>query len=177
MIKIAATISKKVPLPGIDFSSQAYGASMEVEVSDGDDAQSIKIRITELYSLLSESINDQIAASQSAPLPATQPAQQRPVNRLPAPSPQQRLAAPQNGYPPAPINGRQTGANGAANGNGKRPYATQAQQRAIWAICKAQNLNVADVIADFNVADVSELHVKDASQLIDRLKSNGVQQQ
>jgi hypothetical protein len=56
-------------------------------------------------------------------------------------------------------------------GNGKRVTATEAQQRAIFAICKSQNLDVAAVLADFNVSDSRELHVKDASKLIDQLKS------
>jgi hypothetical protein len=30
MIKISANISKKVPIPGTEFSSQQYGASMEI---------------------------------------------------------------------------------------------------------------------------------------------------
>jgi len=30
MIKISANLSKKVPLPGVDYSSQQFGAAMEI---------------------------------------------------------------------------------------------------------------------------------------------------
>ena len=36
MVRISANISKKVPIPGTEFSSQQYGAAMEIEVSDAD---------------------------------------------------------------------------------------------------------------------------------------------
>jgi hypothetical protein len=36
MIKISANIRKKVPIVGADFSSQQYGAAMEIEVPDAD---------------------------------------------------------------------------------------------------------------------------------------------
>ena len=36
MIRLSANLSRKVPVPGIEFSSQQYGASMEIEVSDAD---------------------------------------------------------------------------------------------------------------------------------------------
>lgn len=38
MIKLSANLSKKVPIPGRDFSSQQYGAGLEIEVADQADA-------------------------------------------------------------------------------------------------------------------------------------------
>ena len=165
MIKICANLSKKVPLPGIDYSSQQYGAAMEIEVSDADQPEIIQQRIRELYTLLSTTIDDQING-----------AAQQPVQALPAP-----VRAQPNQTPPVQQqrNGYATGrnrvaavANGNGNGNGRRGVnATEAQCRAIFAICKSQGISMADVLADFNVADAKDLHVKDASRLIDQLKS------
>ena len=61
--------------------------------------------------------------------------------------------------------------NGNGNGSGRRGGATEAQQRAIFAICKANGIDMAAALADFNVSDAKDLHVKDASRLIDQLKS------
>ena len=63
MIKISANLSKKVPLPGVEYSSQQYGAAMEIEVSDADQSAVIQQRIRELYALLSTSIDEQITGA------------------------------------------------------------------------------------------------------------------
>jgi len=163
MIKICANLSKKVPLPGVEYSSQQYGAAMEIEVSDADQPEIIQQRIRELYNLLSTTIDEQIGG-----------ATQHPVQALPAPVRQQPAPAQQR---PAYTNGTPRNrvaavTNGNGNGNGRRSVnATEAQCRAIFAICKSQGVSMADVLADFNVADAKDLHVKDASRLIDQLKS------
>ena len=147
MIKICANLSKKVPLPGVEYSSQQYGAAMEIEVSDADQPEIIQQRIRELYTLLSTTIDDQISG-----------AAQQPVQALPAPARAQPIQSQpvqqqRNGY----ATGRNRVAavtNGNGNGNGRRSAnATEAQCRAIFAICKSQGINMADVLADFNVAD------------------------
>ncbi|MEI6233313.1 MAG: hypothetical protein WCT04_09685 [Planctomycetota bacterium] len=172
MIKISANVSKKVPIPGMEFSSQQFGAAMEIEVSDADKPDAIHARIADLYALLSNSIDAQITgASQQAsngfsgPVVNVASARSLPMPAQTQPMPQ----TPRNGY----SNGRNRVAsvNGSSNGNGRRVNATEAQCRAIFAICKSQGVNMADVLADFNVGDPKDLHVKDASRLIDDLKS------
>jgi len=49
--------------------------------------------------------------------------------------------------------------------------ATEAQCRAIHAICKSQGVDVNTVLVDYNVARAEDLNVRDASRLIDELKS------
>jgi hypothetical protein len=175
MIKLSANLSKKVPIPGLDFSSQQFGASMEIEVSDADKPDVIQARITELYGLLSSSIDAQIAGAAQQPTNVYQApaANVVPLRSQTAPAPvQQQPAAPQrNGY----AVGRNRVAavtNGNGNGNGRRSVnATEAQCRAIFAICKANGIDMAAALADFNVSDAKDLHVKDASRLIDQLKN------
>jgi hypothetical protein len=89
---------------------------------------------------------------QAPPQPAQQPVQQ-----------------PRNGY--ATGRNRVASVNGSANGNGRRITCTEAQAKCIYAICKAQGIDMVSVLADFNVADARDLNVKDASRLIDQLKS------
>ena len=62
MIKIVASMSKKVPIPCLDYSSQSFMAGLEVEVSDGATAEQIKERIHEVYALLESSIDAEVAA-------------------------------------------------------------------------------------------------------------------
>ena len=158
MIRLSANLSKKVPIPGADFSSQQYGASMEVEVSDTDKPEIIQERVRQLYGLLSATIDEQIAQAGAV---------------RPAPKQTNGGNGNGNGHASPPANGRRTGyARTNGNGNGSRRInATDAQQRAIFAICKSMNLELAEVLADYNVADTRDLNVKDASRLIDELKS------
>ena len=177
MIRLSANLSKKVPLPGVDYSSQQYGASLEIEVSDADKPEAIQDRIRELYSLLNGAINEQIGvANVSSALPAAAPAQRNfngngnghalpPPPQQPVPQP----VLPRNGY----INGRNRVVGAAANGNGTtRPVTcTESQAKCIYAICKAQGLDLASILADFNVVSPRDLAIRDASRLIDELKS------
>ncbi len=57
------------------------------------------------------------------------------------------------------------------NGNGRAIYASQAQQRAIFAISKSLNLDLPTLLADFNCAAVEQLPIREASRLIDELRS------
>jgi hypothetical protein len=69
MIKISATVSKKVPLPNVDHSSQQFGAAMEMEISNADQPQVVQQRLQELYALLSDTIDQQIAGASQKPAP------------------------------------------------------------------------------------------------------------
>jgi hypothetical protein len=148
-VRLSGSISRKIPIKGVEFSSQSFGASLEIEINSAD-AGVVQAQLAQLYASLNQGIDTQIAA-------ASQPA-----------------AAQSQPTPPAqPRNGVSSVNRVAAiaNGNGKRVLATEAQQRAIFAICKAQNLDIAAVLADFSVADSKDLHVRDASKLIDQLKA------
>ncbi len=151
-VRLSGSISRKIPIKGVEFSSQSFGASLEVEINSAD-AGEVQSQLARLYSSLNQGIDAQIAAASAPVAVQTQP--------TPIPPPSQ------------PRNGVSTTNRVAAiaNGNGKRVTATEAQQRAIFAICKSQNLDIAAVLADFNVADSRDLHVKDASKLIDQLKA------
>ncbi|HEY3319925.1 MAG TPA: hypothetical protein VGP72_05550 [Planctomycetota bacterium] len=170
MIKISANISKKVPLPGIEFSSQQFGAAMEIEISDADAPEVIQARIQELYSMLSAAVDEQIGVPQgraiapTAAPQATAPRWQQP-NRPPLTAP--ATNTPGNGYRHSTTNGNGNG----AKGNGRKTTATQAQCRCIFALCKSLNLDLSAIAAEYHVADVSELGVRDASKLIDELKN------
>jgi len=149
MIKIVANVSKKVPVPGIEFSSQSYMAGLEVEVSDGASQEEIRARIRDVYSTLEQAIEAEIQAqSQETPEPAHMPA-----NRLP-----------------------QSKDGNGGNGNGRKRPATQAQVKAIYAIAKAQGMPRQDLLerveADYMVTKPEQLTVAQASELIEALKAH-----
>ena len=61
MIKIAANLSKKVPIKDTQYSSQSFGGSIEVEVGEVDSADAIHERMRRLYVLLNRAVDEQIS--------------------------------------------------------------------------------------------------------------------
>ncbi|HEY3319578.1 MAG TPA: hypothetical protein VGP72_03770 [Planctomycetota bacterium] len=171
MIKISANISKKTPIPGQDFSSQQFGAAMEIEVSDADTSEVIHARIRDLYGLLSSAVDAQIAAAQIPAAPTGNAGAATFERRFAPPPVQQQTAASVRTGHATSTNGNRANGNGNGNGNRRMTMATAAQQKAIWAIAKSLNLDLAAVLADYNVAEIAQLNVKQASQVIDDLKS------
>ena len=110
MIKLSASLSRKTPLPGVEFSSQQYHAGLEVEISDADSPEAIKSRIHDLYGQLNQCIDEQIAGI-AHPGRSSAPA---PVNRLPRSAP---VAAASAGKSPA----KPTGNNGGSDYIEPRP--------------------------------------------------------
>jgi hypothetical protein len=49
MIKLTANVSKKVPMPDLEFSSQQYSAGMEVEVASGASGEEIQKKLQALF--------------------------------------------------------------------------------------------------------------------------------
>lgn len=154
MIKISASLSQKRPLPGVDYSSCQIAAGMEIEVSDGDGPDAVRERIAQLYQLLNDSINQQFAeTAQSHGNGGNNNGQRTAARRTQG-------------------NGARSSGNNGGNGRSSRATtATQAQQRAVFAIARSLDLDVGDVVSDYGVADVRDLTVKQASELIDDLKA------
>ena len=151
MIKISAHLSKKVPAE-VSYSSRQVGASLEIEVSDSDKPEQIKVRLRELYSVLQQSVEEQITGG-LAPAAATAPAPAA-TNRITQPAAE--TAA---------------GTKRGTAGNGGNTAATQAQQKAIFAISKSLGIAMTEALAGHNVADPKELTIKQASAVIDQLKA------
>lgn len=148
MIRIHACAQKKVPMPGYEFSSQSFSAGLEVEASDADDPEAIRRRLRELYLLLNQAVDEQIAAAGQVP------------------------GAGQAGRPAAPTDANGNGKGSRAGRNGGREVkATAAQARAIKSIAAEQGLDLAEVLAPYGVTDPAALTIRDASTTIDALKA------
>jgi len=151
MIKLIANVSKKVPIPGVDFSSQCYMAGIEVEVSDRATPEQIKQRIGEVYALLENSIDSELAAHGVEELPLSSPAARQSLGKAPG----------------------NNGGNGRNRNNGS--HATGAQIKAIFAIVKSINMGRTELLAHideaFNKNNPDDLTVKQASGLIEQLQA------
>lgn len=60
MLKLNSSYSKKVPVPGQDFSSQSYHASVEVELSDTLQPDEIKERIHRVFRMVRSAVEEEI---------------------------------------------------------------------------------------------------------------------
>lgn len=63
MIKLTGSVSRKVPIPGQEFSSQSFSAGMEAEVGNEATADEIKEKIREMYQILEASVKEQIVSN------------------------------------------------------------------------------------------------------------------
>ena len=147
MIKLSANVSKKVPVPDVEFSSQSYSAGMEIEVAERSGKEELQKKIRSLYALLEEAIDEQIKGAAQNGAPQRNP----------------HKAAGEEGSSPA------------AGNNGRR--ATEAQVRAIYAIGRENghsNQEIEGLVGNrFEAKKPSELTIAQASSLIDMLKGNG----
>lgn len=62
MLKLNASYSKKVPVPGQDYTSQSYHASVEVELPDGLAPNELSRRIGDTFALVRDSVERELEA-------------------------------------------------------------------------------------------------------------------
>ena len=149
MIKLSASISKKMPIGGLEYSSQNYSAGLEVEIADTTEGKDIKANVMDLYALLEEAVDDQVQRQ----------AEQRDISK---------------GRPTQtqPHKKSSSGGNGKGN-NGRK--ATSAQIKAIYAISRDRGVTeqeLAGLMNDsYGAKDSQDLTIRQASELIDTLKN------
>ena len=140
MIKLSANLSKKVPIGDVPYSSQQFGAAMEIEVSDSASPDEITKRLKTIYDMLSRSVDEQIAGSHNS-------ADEEPQN-----------PSSSDSFPSRSNNG----------------HASLAQVKAIFAISKERGVGREGLVnalrRDFGVEKPEDLTIRQASEVIDRLK-------
>lgn len=81
MLKLSTSFSKKVPVPGQDFSSQSYHAAVELELSDALQPDEVQARIHRTFDMVRQAVETEINGKPAAAT-ATQPAAQTtPANK------------------------------------------------------------------------------------------------
>ena len=162
MLKLHAGVSKKVGLPG--FSSASASCTIEAELDSSllQDHEGFQIVVQRAYQSCEQAVQDQIARltcdPQSEPnQPHAQPQEVIEVRTSPAiqGAGVNRLSAPQFTSQPSP-----------------RP-ATVSQVRAIRAICSRRKIDLLNLLREkFGLTTADELGIRQASNLIDELKSD-----
>ena len=152
-LKLNVGASKKVGEPNYGSRGASVNVELELDSSLVAEPQKLRERIRELFGVVRSSLVEELngnGASHSAP------ADRQQVHHG-------------NGH-----NGHASNdAPAQPNGQGQPRGATQSQVKALFAIAKSRGLNLNEVIRDrFRCGKPEQLSIREASQLIDSLKSN-----
>lgn len=161
-ITIAANLSKKVPLPGTDYSSHQASITITAEVTDLSHVHSEAER---LYALAEQAVDHQLGL---AAVRGGGPATGRSASNDPAPmtpsTTTQRPATASRASQPYPRTG---GRRGPAP-------ATDSQLRFLERLVSQTGTNVDAICSAHRVGSLADLSCKEAAGVIDELKARGV---
>lgn len=62
MIKLTGNVSRKVPIPGTEYSSQSFSAGMEIEVGNDASLSEVHRKFKEMYSVLEDAVKEQLVS-------------------------------------------------------------------------------------------------------------------
>ena len=75
MAKLSAAVNKKVPIPGVNYSSQMFEAHLEIEIDEQDarDRSKVLSLLSGLHEQLIEAVDAQIALAHAQTVRETDP--------------------------------------------------------------------------------------------------------
>ena len=76
MLKLNAAFSKKIPVPGEDFSSQSFHASIECECADALTAEQLQAKIHDTFALVKDAVEAELHGK---PVAKVEPVTQTPI--------------------------------------------------------------------------------------------------
>lgn len=148
-LKLNVGASKKIGESNYGSRGASVNVEMELDSTLVNDPPKLQERIRQLFGMVRASLAEELNGNGNGHGHASQPTQDTGHERNGG----NGNASPQRNNPPRP--------------------ATQSQVKAIFAITRAQGLNVNQLLRDrFHVGKPEDLSIKEASQLIDSLKSN-----
>lgn len=157
MLKAIVSHSKKVPVPGQQYSSQSYHLSLETEISDGLSVDRIQQKIHDTFELVKTAVEQELQSDHRPKEVAKQP-----------PPPATASSKPATGSSP-PVQSAQQ-AKPAAGKN----LATNAQIKYICDMSQRKGLDINfinDVVRkEYGVESLYALNKQQASAIVDRLK-------
>ena len=65
MLKLNASYSKKVPVPGQEYSSQSYHCAVECELSDGLSVKEVRDKIQKAFATVRDSVDAELQGTRS----------------------------------------------------------------------------------------------------------------
>jgi len=144
-IRIEAQLSKKIPIPGSEFSSQQASIAISAEVTD---PAHVVQEAQRLYSLAVQAVDQQlgIVAAQSTPIPRSHA--------------QQTIPRPSQASQPFPNTQRR----------GPAPI-TDSQLKYLNRLISQGNHSLSAILHDFQIGSLGDLTCKDGADLISRLKA------
>jgi len=164
MLKLHAGVSKKVGLPGYSSASASCTIEAELDSSLLQDHEGFQVVVRRAYQSCEQAVQDQIARLTSDTSESTQPQEVVEVRTSPA------------------IQGARITTNGADTYSTNRAVireqpsprpATASQVRAIRAICARRKIDLVGLLRErFGLTTADELGIRQASNLIDELKSD-----
>jgi hypothetical protein len=164
MLKLHAGVSKKVGLPG--FSSASASCTIEAELDSSllNDTEGFQIVVQRAYQSCEQAVQDQIARLTSDGDREPQPQEVIEVRTNPAVSGARITTNGADTYP----------TNRAVFHDAPSPRpATASQVRAIRAICSRRKIDLLSLLRGrFGLTTADELGIRQASNLIDELKSD-----
>ena len=153
-LKLNIGVSKKVGLP--DYGSAGATCNLELEVDQSlleSDLDGFHRRVRSAYVAAQQAVQDELGRLQATMSPSGRPSS--------------------NGHRNGDSGHAGDGARTTANGSRPRRLATPSQVRAITAIARRQNTDLAGLLRDeFDVDRVEDLSLHQASALIDPLKQS-----
>lgn len=63
MIKLTGNVSRKVPIPGTEYSSQSFSAGMEIEVGNEASISEVHRKFKEIYGVLEVAVKEQLISN------------------------------------------------------------------------------------------------------------------
>jgi hypothetical protein len=156
MLKLHAGVSRKVGLPGYSSASASCTIEAELDSSLLNDTEGFQIVVQRAYQSCEQAVQDQIARLTSDGPEVTQPQEVVDVRTSPA------------------IQGARITTNRAVFRDQPSPRpATASQVRAIRAICSRRKIDLLSLLRErFGLTTADDLGIRQASNLIDELKSD-----
>jgi hypothetical protein len=158
-LRLNVGVSRKIGLP--DYGSVGASCNVEVELDAGllhQDLEGFHTQVRTAYVAAHQAVHDELARLTA------------PIDQTGAPSPAPLVPAPRNGHPAPTTNGHHVPT--PSDRPRTRKPATASQVRAILAIARRQKADLDGLLhQEFGVQRPDDLSLRQASELIDRLKA------
>lgn len=151
--KVITTVSKKIPIVGLDFSSVSASCTVESEIAD---LAQVADQARALYAQAEAAVDEQLRLAAPTASTATQSAARPAAAYRSGPNQQPRSTSPTQ-----------------PSGRGGRgmPRASASQLTLIQRLLGGDAQRASDICAESGVRSLPELSIRQASQVIDQLKA------
>ena len=148
--KVVTTVSKKIPIAGLDFSSVSASCTVEAEITD---LAAVPAQARALYAQAEAAVDEQLRLAAPAHVAPVQAPPAGSYRSGPNPSPRSSSPAP------------------AGRGGRGMPRASASQLKLIERLIDGDGQRAGDICAQHGVRSLPELSIRQASQVIDQIRA------